>query len=99
MNASRSAKTYASGGSEGRRGRVVQLRLSQSRGSRSSSVLATVPFPTPPGPMSTNGAASAGSLFEQFGALLGAQALQTAALGDADRLHHPAGLHLAQTGE
>src|SRR3954451_1701570 len=104
-NVWRSAKTYASSSSPARWARVVQLRLSQRSGSRSTSARTMVPFPTPPGPETTmisgsSGVTSAavallGELIQQRLLLLRTEALDAAVVGDADVFHDLAGLDLA----
>src|SRR3954447_10571830 len=97
-NASVVVNTYASSGSPARWDRVVQDRLSQSRGSRSRRAWTIVPFPTPPGPEMTTIRTSA-QLVEQGLTLLGPEAPDPAALRDPDVVHDPPRLHLADTGE
>src|SRR4051812_6701385 len=99
-NSSIVTKVYASSVSLGRRARVVQERDNHRFGSRSNSRWTIVPLPTPPGPERTTipafGSVLA-QLLEEPLALLPPEALPPPRLADADLLHQPPGLDLAES--
>src|SRR5580700_1184402 len=94
-NVARSTKWYSDPSSVARTGRVVQLLLSHSRSSASTSRRAKVPLPTPPGPMRTAMKGSADKSTKQFCALFRSESPDPAGLGDRRVVHDSFGLHLA----
>src|SRR5580704_3158893 len=98
-NVARSTKWYSDPSSVARTGRVVQLLLSHSRSSASTSRRARVPLPTPPGPMRTAMKGSADKSSKQFCALLRPETPDPAGLGDRRVVHDSFGLHFSDRRE
>src|ERR1035437_7287431 len=98
-NTSRVTKKYSLPLSVGRGSRVVHDRLNQSRESSSSSRRATVPFPTPPGPINTTTNVSADKSLKKLLSLARSQTSSTAGLGNRGALHAARRLHLADGGQ
>src|SRR5487761_2581228 len=73
----------------------VARRVGHRRASDATRRRASVPLPTPPGPISTTTSGSADKGPEELRALLGSQAAPPAGLGDGGASHDAFGLHLA----
>lgn len=78
---------------------MVHERDNQSDVSRSMSCFATVPLPTPPGPIKTKVKASAGKSLEELAALTCAQPADSTSRGNLRVAHDSRGFHFPNRGD
>src|ERR1019366_8352771 len=98
-NISRVTKKYSLPFSVGRGARVVHERLSHMRGSSSRRRRATVPLPTPPGPISTTTSVSAHKGLKELLSLARPESADSTGLGNGGTLHDARRFDLANGGQ